>query len=63
MEGTLSRRRGLRRAITPAHSIKGRLTSTLESLNILGSLGEFGDGLDEGDSRLLVGLEGGKDGS
>lgn len=39
----------------------GVLTSTLEGLDVLGSLGELGHRLDEGDSGLLVGFEGSKD--
>jgi hypothetical protein len=79
MEGTLSNKRGLKRAITPklltmsvfcrslfiSFSVdSGRpLTSGLEGFNVLGALGELSDGLDEGNAGLLVGLEWGEDGS
>ena len=36
------------------------LTGTLEGFNVLWALSELGNGLDEGNSSLLVGLEGGK---
>ena len=39
----------------------GLLTGTLESLNVLGSLSELSDGLNEGNTSLLVGFEGSKD--
>jgi hypothetical protein len=72
MEGTLSRRSGLKRAMTPKiqnitlDSFKQTrliLTSTLESLDVLWSLSQLSNGLHEGDSRFLVSLEWGKDSS
>lgn len=61
MLGTLSRRRGLRRAITPEISLRfWFLTSALEGFDVLGAGGQLGDGLHEGYARLLVGFEGGK---
>ena len=39
------------------------LTCRLEGFNVLGALGELSDGLDEGNTGLLVGLERGENGS
>ena len=36
------------------------LTSTLEGFDVLWALGKLSNGLNESDSSLLVGLEGGK---
>jgi len=52
--------------MTPNHKISfdwEELTCTLKCLDVLGSLGQLGHGLDEGDSGLLVSLEGSKYGS
>jgi len=38
-------------------------TCALESFNVLGPLGKFCDGLDEGDSCLLIGFKGSEDSS
>ena len=58
---TLSKSRGLKSAITPKFSdpVSRRgmlvfLTSLVKLLDILGSGGEFGDGLDELDPGFLV---------
>jgi hypothetical protein len=63
MLGTLSNRRGLKRAITPIKKLVFHriLTGTLECLDVLGAGGKLGYSLYKGHSGLLVGLEGGKD--
>jgi len=75
MLGTLSNRRGLKRAITPEQwrldceqlklrpggLKKGQLTCALQSFNVLGALGKLSDGLHEGDSGFLVRLKWGED--
>ena len=66
MEGTLSKRRGLKRAITPNEDDKIILlilTSTLEGFNVLGSLSKLSNSLDESNSGFLIGFEGSKNGS
>ena len=75
MDGTLSSRRGLKSAMTPVTvsftfqiiislqipQIDLILTGTLKSLDVLGALSQLSNGLNEGNTSLLVGFEWSKD--